>query len=111
MIRFARRAAWGLVATVAAAPLLTLAATPTFKEIVEGQLLGIGDQLIYLLYVVAFAVFLFGVFRYFFGSGANAEENRQKGRQLMLWGIISLVVLFAIWGIIRIFLGILESWA
>lgn len=83
----------------------------TFKEIVNTQILGLGNQLIRLLYVLAFALFLFGVFRYFFSSGANAEENRQKGRQAMLWGIICLFVLFSIWGIVRLFLGVLQSWA
>jgi len=109
MIRPGQARVWALMAAIMTLPLSVSAAT--FKQIVEGQIVGLGDQLIQLLYLAAFAVFIFGMFRYFFGTGANAEENRQKGRQLMLWGIISLAVLFAIWGIVKVFLGILQSWA
>ena len=56
------------------------------------------------LYALAFAFFLFGMFRYFFIGG---EEARQKGRMFMLWSIIGFVVLFSVWGIVRTFLGIL----
>ena len=95
---------------LAFAPLAALAA-PTFKQIVEGPIMRIGDLLVTLLYAIAFLVFIFGIFKYFFGSGANAEENRQKGKQLMLWGVISLAVLFAVWGIVKVLLGLLQSWA
>lgn len=90
---------------------LTAGAASTFKQIVDGPVMGIGDLLVTLVYAIAFLVFIFGVFRYFFGSGKDAEESRQKGKQLMLWGIISLAVLFAVWGIVKILLSLLQSWA
>ena len=98
---------------MALAPLSVFAATtaPTFKQIVDGPVLSIGNLLTTLIYAIAFIVFLFGVFKYFFVSGANAEEGRQKGKQLMLWGIIALAVMFAVWGIVKLFLSILQSWA
>ena len=83
----------------------------TFKEIVNGPIVHLGDTLVYLIYGIAFLVFMFGMLKYFFGSGAKAEENRREGRQLMIWGIIVLVVMFAVWGIVRLFLGLLQSWA
>lgn len=110
MTPFTRTSGIALGVLLLSVPLSAVAA-PTFKQIVEGQILSLGDMLINLLYLIAFAFFLFGVARYFMSSGANAEENRQKGRQHMLWGIIGLFVLFSIWGIINMFLKLLESWA
>lgn len=83
----------------------------TFKDIVNGPIVSIGNSLVYLVYGIAFLVFVFGMLRYFFTSGANAEENRRQGKQLMIWGVISLAVLFAVWGIVRMLLAVLESWA
>ena len=83
----------------------------TFVEIVDGSIVPIGDLVVTLLYGVAAAYFLFGMLRYFFGSGAQAEESRQKGKQHMLWGIIALSVLFAVWGLVRLLLNTLQSWS
>lgn len=108
--RLMRASGWGAAALASLAP-LSAAAAQTFKEIVNGPIVRIGDSLVYLIYGIAFMVFLFGMLKYFFTSGAKAEENRREGKQLMLWGIIALVVLFGIWGIVRLLLGVLQSWA
>lgn len=111
MIRtaFMRAGEWGTAALVSLVPLSAAAAT--FKDIVNGPIVRIGDTFVYLLYGIAFMVFAFGMLKYFFTSGAEAEENRRKGRQFMLWGIIVLFVLFAVWGIVQLLLGVLQSWA
>ncbi|MEA2701528.1 MAG: hypothetical protein QOE22_237 [Candidatus Parcubacteria bacterium] len=103
-------AAPGLAALIALAPLSVLAAS-TFKQLVDGPVVTLGNLLSTLVYAIAFLIFMFGVFKYFFVSGANAEESRQKGKQLMLWGVIALAVMFAVWGIVKVFLSILQSWA
>ena len=101
---------FGLATLITLLPLSAIAA-PTLKEIVDGPISRIGNLLITLLYALAFLFFIFGMFNYYFGVGKNAEENRQKGRQFMLWSIIGLVVLFTVWGIVKMFLRLLESWA
>lgn len=83
----------------------------TFKQIVDTSIVGIGNQVLYIIYALAFAFFLFGIFRYFFSSGSNAEKNRSDGKQFMLWGFLGIVVLFSVWAIVKIFLGVLTSWA
>ena len=104
------RGAFGAVAATAflAAPLTTLAAK-TFAQIVDSFFVPLGDLVVAVLYALAFLLFLFGVLRFFLASG-NAEM-RDKGKQLMLWGIIALVVLFGVWGIIKLLLEILRDWA
>jgi hypothetical protein len=89
----------------------TQAHAKTFAEIVNGSIVPIGDLIVTLLYGVAFALFIFGMFRYFFMSGSDAAEARQKGKQHMVWGGIALVVLFSVWGLVRILLNSLQSWS
>lgn len=79
----------------------------TFREFVDNQLVGFVDGTIMpLLYALAFFFFVFGIARTFITSN---EEKRAQGRQLALWGIIAFVVLFGVWGIVRLLLGALGS--
>ncbi|HEX2792413.1 MAG TPA: pilin [Candidatus Paceibacterota bacterium] len=60
------------------------------------------DGIIPLLYALAFLFFLIGVVRYFF---LESEENREKGKGMMLWGIIGLAVIFSVWGLVQLLLA------
>lgn len=73
----------------------------SFKDLVETKLIPIGNQVITLLYAVAFVAFLYGMFRFFFTEGA---AGREKGKQFMIYGVIGLAVLFSVWGLVNIFL-------
>lgn len=78
----------------------------TFAEIVNTQVVPLGNTVIGLLFALAFLFFLAGVARMFFSTN---EETRQKGRQFAIWGIIGLAVLFSVWGLVNILLGIITS--
>jgi len=78
----------------------------SFKEIVDGSIVPLGDTVIALLYAVAFLVFLIGMVRLFF---SNNPESREKGKYFAIYGIVGLVVLFAVWGLVRALLGIVGS--
>ena len=80
----------------------------TFADIVNKEVVPLGDAVIGLLYAIAFIIFLIGMVRYFFTEG---EEGRAKGKQLAFWGIIGLVVLFAAWGFVRIMLNVISDLA
>lgn len=80
----------------------------TFKEIVTNSIVPLGDLVILLLYAAAFALFVVGMLRFFTSGG---EEGRKKGKQHMLWGVIGLAVLFAVWGLVKVLLELLTSWA
>jgi heme/copper-type cytochrome/quinol oxidase subunit 4 len=77
-----------------------------FADLVNSIASLVDSAVIPLLYALAFILFLIGMVRFFFMGG---EEQRQKGRVFMLWGIIGFVVLFSVWSIVRLFLGILPS--
>ncbi|HEX8591367.1 MAG TPA: hypothetical protein VF696_01275 [Candidatus Paceibacterota bacterium] len=87
----------------------TTYAAQTFKQIVDSFFVPLGDLVVALLYALAFLFFLFGIVRFSL-AGKNAEA-REKGKQVMLWGIIALVVLFGVWGIVRFLLSVLTTWA
>lgn len=61
----------------------------------------VNASIIPLFYTLAFLFFVIGMVRFFFLGG---EENREKGRQFMLWSIIGFVVMFSVWGIVRLLL-------
>jgi len=83
-----------------------LASAATFKEIVNDEIVPFADSVVQLFYALAFVFFLVGVVRYFFtGDG----EERQKGKAFMLWGMIGFFVLFGVWGLVKILLGVLPG--
>lgn len=79
----------------------------SFRQLVNNGLVPFIDgAIIPLLYALAFLFFLIGVARYAF---SYEEENRSKGKAFMLWGIIGFVVLFSVWGIVRLLLSALTG--
>ncbi len=51
-------------------------------------------------FIIALVVFLWGVMQYI--RGANNQEDRKKGREHMLWGVVGFVIMFGVFGIITI---------
>ena len=78
----------------------------TFAQLVDSLVSLVDSAVIPLLYAFAFIFFLVGMVRFFFMGG---EEARKKGKEFMLWGIIGFVVLFSVWGIVRLLLSVFPS--
>jgi hypothetical protein len=79
----------------------------TFREFTESLVGVVNDSVVPLIYALAFLVFMIGMVRYFFLE--QGEEGREKGKQLMLWGIIGFVVMFSVWGIVRLLMTVLPG--
>lgn len=80
-------------------------ATQTFAEVVNNSLVPFFDKFVIpLLYAVMFLLFMFGMVRYFFTGG---EENREKGKQFVVWGMVGMVAVFSVWGIVNLLLSVL----
>jgi len=78
----------------------------TLKDFVDGTVVGTVDLVIMpLLYTLAFFFFIYGIARTFFSSN---DEKRQEGRKFALWGVIALAVMFSVWGLVRLFLGVID---
>lgn len=56
------------------------------------------SRLAVLAWAALFAFFVFGVVKYI--KNADDSSEREKGRQFMLWAIISFTVLVSIWAIV-----------
>src|SRR3989344_5467369 len=68
-----------------------------------GRFVEILDALIPLLFGIALIGFLWGVGQFILKS--DNEEERKKGKQIMIWGIIGLFVMTAVWGLVLIIGG------
>lgn len=87
--------------------LIPLAASAaTLKEVVDSQIIPLGDAVVSLLYALAFIFFLIGMLRFFYTT--NPEEQN-VGKQHMLWGILGLVVLFSVWGLVKLLMSVLPG--
>jgi len=61
------------------------------------------DPLMVLLFGAALLLFAWGVVE-FLGGLSSGSENKEKGKQHMLWGVIGLVIMTGAYGIIQLVL-------
>jgi hypothetical protein len=57
-------------------------------------------SIIPLLFALAMAAFIWGIIQYFLNP--DNEENRKKGKDYMIWGLISLFVMVSVWGLVAV---------
>jgi uncharacterized membrane protein YidH (DUF202 family) len=74
---------------------------PTLEKVVQV----IVNPIIQVVFAVAIIIFVYGVFE--FVRGADNPEVRKQGQQHMLWGILGLTIMIAVFTIIRILLSTL----
>jgi hypothetical protein len=55
---------------------------------------------------LAFLAFVWGVLKYFVFHGGE-DKQREEGRQFVLWGLLGMVLLFAVWGVVNLLLSTL----
>ena len=67
------------------------------------QFVEILSALIPFLFGIALIGFLWGVAQFILQS--DNEEKRREGRQIMMWGIIGLFVMVAVWGLVALIGG------
>lgn len=85
-------------------PIVTFAAPGDFSTLTVffgGLVNFINSTLVPLIFALAFLLFLWGIFKYFFWGGGE-EEKREEGKQLMLWAIIAFLLMVSIWGIVNL---------
>ncbi len=75
----------------------------------RGGVVGIGQTILYiingvlipLIFAISFITFLWGIYKYFIAQGDSAE-GQEKGKQLILYGIIGFAVMVSLWGLVNI---------
>jgi heme/copper-type cytochrome/quinol oxidase subunit 4 len=80
----------------------------SFEQIVTNIVQIVNKGLIPLLYALAFVYLLIGLVRYFF-IGGGSDEDREKGKQMLMYGLIGIFVIFSVWGLVNLFLSTLKS--
>lgn len=85
-------------------PLFTLAAVNNLSDVGSFIINTINNIIVPVIFAVAFIVFLWGAFDTFI-LGRGSEETAEKGKGLMLWGLIGFFVMVSIWGLVNILTG------
>ncbi|MEK7088604.1 MAG: hypothetical protein AAB913_00555 [Patescibacteria group bacterium] len=80
--------------------LCTLVSSPKFQHLLSYVTCIISSSVIPLIIALATAMFVWGVVQYVINS--DEEAKKAKGREFMIWGILGLTVMFAVWGLVKI---------
>ncbi|HUQ30216.1 MAG TPA: hypothetical protein VM103_01710 [Candidatus Paceibacterota bacterium] len=59
------------------------------------------------IYTIGFVIFVWGCFKYFI-YGADSEEERKKGRDLVVWTLVGFFLMTSLWGLVNILTGTLN---
>lgn len=87
-----------------ALPLVSFAAISNVSDVGGFVITTINNVIVPVLFAVAFIVFLWGAFNTFI-LGANSDDVKEKGKSLMLYGLIGFFVMVSIWGLVNILVG------
>lgn len=93
-----------LISSFLMLPFITMAQLGGVDTFVNNITSFIGNVLIPFVFGITLLIFVWGMFRFFVWGGHN-EEERSKGKQMILWSIIGLVMMVSIWGIVNIVAG------
>lgn len=78
------------------------------NELITKIQTGILTPVINLLFVLATVIFLWGVIQYVIGSQGDTAKL-EKGKQVMIWGIIGMTIMASAWGIVGILCSFFET--
>jgi len=81
----------------------TVTDTHTFQALINLIILNILTPVVSFLVGIALVVFIWGVLRYIGKAGDEAE--REKARQLIIWGIVGIFVMVSVWGLVGVLTG------
>lgn len=89
--------------SVASAESSTNTISGTFSQLLYNIEYFILNPLIYLIFASALLVFLYGVFEFI--KNSDDSEERKKGGQHILWGVIGMAIMISAYGIINFVLS------
>jgi len=72
----------------------------TFATFIDSVVGAINTYIVPFIFGLVFLAFLWGAARYFLLEG-RSDESRAKGRQFVLWGLLGIFALIALWGIVN----------
>lgn len=87
-----------------AVPLVSFAAINNLSDVGSFIINVINNILVPVIFAIAFLVFVWGAFDAFI-LGASDGAAKEKGKNLMLWGLIGFFVMVSVWGLVNILTG------
>ena len=91
-----------ILAALALAPVLTFAQELGNLNRILTAFANLVDTAIPIVVGLALLAFFWGLVKFIFAQGN--EEAKSEGKKIMLWGLIALFVMVAVWGLVR-FIG------
>ncbi len=82
-------------------PALAFAQTLSNVSRLIDSVRGIIDVLIPLVAALALLYFFWGLAQFILATGRGDEDAREKGKNIMIWGIVALFVMVSVWGLVR----------
>ena len=89
-----------------ALPLVAAAQVDSLQDLGSFVIDFINNIAVPLVFAAAFIVFIWGIFLYFIAGGHN-EEGKEKGKSLMLYGLVGFFLMVSVWGLVNILTGTL----
>ena len=91
-----------LLSAAAGMPFLAFAQTVTNLTTLFTFVMNILNTIVVpLIFALAFAIFIYNVYKYFIAGGGD-EEKVKEGQRFVLWSVIGFAVMFSIWGLINL---------
>ena len=72
----------------------------TFGSLVDSAV-GYINTIILILMAASLALFFWGIAVYIYKL-SDSSGAHEKGRQLMLWGVVAFFVMFSVWGLVNL---------
>ena len=84
-------------------------ASQSFKEVANNITNNVLTSASTLLMTAAFVIFFYGLAKFIYDRAQGKDGNElKKGKEFMMWGLISLFVMVSVWGIIKLAQGLLQ---
>jgi len=69
--------------------------------LINGIVREIINPIVAVLFTAAIVVFFWGLIQFIYAAGG--DEDREKGKQHMLWGVIGIFIMLSAYGILTLF--------
>lgn len=79
----------------------------SFADLIN-NIIEVLDSLAFLILAIAVLIFLYGLVSYITNSGD--ESKRKESVQYIIYGILGIFVMVAMWGLVSLFSGFIGDW-
>ena len=77
----------------------------TDADSLAARLINLGNLFVYVLISLAIIYLIFGVVKYLIAGG---DEGKEKGKDIIIRGVVGLAVIFSIWGLVALLIRVVN---